>query len=180
MAQWTLDPAHSVVSFVARHMMVTKVRGTFSGVKSTVWFDPAQPTAGRVETEIDVNTVDTGSDQRDGHLRSPDFFDVANFPAMTFVSTGVEVTGENSAVITGDLTIRGVTRPVKLETSYLGIVKDPWGNQKLAFEASTRINREDWGLTWNVGLEAGGWLVSKEITIELETQYAVVSETQPA
>jgi polyisoprenoid-binding protein YceI len=133
-----------------------------------------------VETEIDVNTVDTGSDQRDGHLRSPDFFDVANFPAMTFVSTGVEVTGENSGVITGDLTIRGVTRPVKLETSYLGIVKDPWGNQKLAFEASTRINREDWGLTWNVGLEAGGWLVSKDITIELETQYAVVSETQPA
>jgi polyisoprenoid-binding protein YceI len=170
MAKWVLDPTHSAVNFSARHMMVTTVRGSFKLFSATIDFDPANPQAGKVEAEIDASSIETGVADRDNHLRSPDFLDVATYPKLTFVSKHVDIKGDNSGVITGDLTIRGVTREVRLETEFLGQFQDPFGNQKAAFTASTKINREDWGLVWNVALEAGGVLVSKDVKIEIELQ----------
>jgi polyisoprenoid-binding protein YceI len=176
MSKWTFDPAHTVISFSARHMMVMNVRGSFKQASGTIWFDPSQPLAGKVDVEIDAASIDTGVADRDNHLKSPDFLDVANFPTLTFVSKHVEQTGEGEGVITGDLTIRGVTREVKLRTEFNGTATDPWGNEKAGFTATTRINREDWGLNWNVALETGGWLVGKEIRIDLEIEAAKVKE----
>jgi polyisoprenoid-binding protein YceI len=180
MAKWAIEPAHSTIGFVARHMMVTKVRGVFKKVDLVADFDPANPAQGSVSVEIDVNSIDTGVADRDNHLRSPDFFDVANYPVMTFRSTSGSVRSGSSGTITGDLTIRGITRPVTLDVDFLGEITDPFGNQKVAFTASTKINREDWGLTWNVAIEAGGWLVSKDISIEIEAQLVRVQETVTA
>lgn len=180
MSKYTIDPAHTVVGFVGRHMMFNKVRGQFTKSNATIEFDPANPAASTLTAEVDLNSVNTGNNDRDNHLRSADFFDVANYPTMTFVSKNVQVTGDNTGVITGELTIKGVTREVKLNTEYLGEAKDPWGNVKPVFNAHTKINREDWGLTWNVALEAGGWLVSKDIEIELEAELAAVKEEAPA
>jgi len=176
MNKYTIDSAHTVVGFVARHMMFNKVRGHFDTVNATIEFDPANPAASTLSVEVEINSVNTGNTDRDNHLRSADFFDAATYPMMTFVSKHVQVTGANTGIITGDLTIKGVTKEVKLNTEFLGEAKDPWGNQKPVFNASTKINREDWGLTWNVALEAGGWLVSKDIEIEIETELALVKE----
>jgi len=180
MSKYVIDPAHTVVGFVGRHMMFNKVRGQFTRATATIEFDPANPAASTLTAEVDLNSVNTGNNDRDNHLRSADFFDTANNPTMTFVSKKVEVTSANTGVITGDLTIKGVTKEVKLNTEYLGEAKDPWGNVKPVFNAHAKINREDWGLTWNVALEAGGWLVSKEIEIELEAELALVPEETPA
>ena len=167
MSTWQLDTAHTVVSFTAKHMMITKVRGIFKGVTGTLEFDEAEPAASRVEVAIPAATVESGMEARDNHLRSADFLDADAYPALTFASTGVAPRGDRWA-ITGDLTIRGVTRPVVLDAEALGIVTGMDGRRHVGFEATTRIKRSDWGLTWNVGLEAGGWLVSDDITIELE------------
>jgi len=167
MSTWTLDSAHTVVSFAAKHMMITKVRGIFKAVTGTIEFDEEDPTRSSVVATIPAATVDTGTEMRDKHLRSPDFLDAEQFPAMEFRSTAIERAGDGYA-ITGDLTIRGVTRPVTLQAEFLGIVKNMQGVRHAGFEASTKIKRSDWGLAWNVGLETGGWLVSDEITIELE------------
>jgi polyisoprenoid-binding protein YceI len=175
MATWTLDPAHSIIGFVARHMVVTTVRGSFGTFDGRIDFDPANPSAGSVNVSIDAASINTSSADRDNHLRSPDFLDVATYPTITFRSTRVDVSGSRGTVY-GDLTIRGVTREVAIQAEYLGQLKDPSGDEKVAFNGSVRINREDWGLTWNVALEAGGWLVSKEIIIELEVQAVRVSE----
>ncbi|MBZ0306426.1 MAG: YceI family protein, partial [Anaerolineae bacterium] len=153
---WKIDPTHSAANFSVKHMMVTTVRGHFNEIDGTIDFDEANPAASQVNVEIKVASIDTGVADRDNHLRSADFFDVANFPKITFRSTKVEVTGKNEGRITGDLTIRGVTRPVVIETEFLGSLKDPWGNDKVAFSGETKINREDFGLTWNVALETGG------------------------
>lgn len=180
MPVWNIDPAHTSAEFIARHMMVTNVRGKFTDVSGTVHFEPANPTATSVDVTISAASVTTGANDRDNHLRSPDFFDVEKYPHLTFRSTKVESTGNNTAKLIGDLTIRDVTRPVTLDVEFIGTGKNPWGMTVAGFEASTRINREDFGLTWNVALEAGGVLVGKEIKIELAVQTILAEETQPA
>ena len=167
MSTWQLDTAHTVVSFSGKHMMITKVRGIFKGVTGTLEFDEASPASSRVEVTIPAATVETGMEPRDAHLRSADFLDAENHPALTFASTSIVPKGDRWA-IAGDLTIRGVTRPVVLDAEALGVVIGMDGRRHAGFEATTKIKRSDWGLTWNVGLEAGGWLVSDDISIELE------------
>ncbi|MCQ3930295.1 MAG: polyisoprenoid-binding protein [Chloroflexi bacterium] len=176
MAKWNIDNSHSGVNFSVRHMMVTTVRGSFQNFSGTIDFDPANPTAGSVEVTIDANSINTGANDRDNHLRSADFFDVANHPNISFKSTKVEVKGDNAGKIYGDLTIHGVTRQVVLETEFLGENTNPWGAKVIGFNAITKINREDFGLTWNVALETGGVLVGKEIKIELDVEAALVVE----
>jgi len=170
MAEWTLDPAHTAVEFSTRHMMVTTVRGQFQKVSGTLNFDPQNPAASSIEVTIDAASLTTSVEDRDNHLRSPDFLDVANYPTITFKSTKVEMTGPNTGKISGDLTMHGVTRPVVIDAEYLGEGKTPYGKTVTGFTGTTKINREDWGLTWNVALETGGWLVGKELTIRLDVE----------
>lgn len=170
---WQIDPAHTSVEFVGRHLMVTKVRGSFSDVSGTIAVGD-DPLASAISVTIGTASISTGADDRDAHLVSADFFDVENHPEMTFVSTGIRANGD-AWVLDGDLTIKGVAKPVSLDFEFLGIIDDPWGNSKAAFSASTEILREDWDLTWNVALESGGLLVSKKIAIEIEVQAAPVS-----
>lgn len=171
MTQWTFDPAHSNADFAVKHMMVTTVRGGFKEVSGTLDFDPANPASASVEATIKTASVWTGVVDRDNHLRSADFFDVENYPEMTFKSTKVQMTGKNTAKVTGDLTIRGVTKPVTLDVEFLGEQKNLWTGQPiLGFSAETKINREDWGLNWNMALEAGGWLVGKDVKISLDVE----------
>ncbi len=168
---WTLDPAHTAVTFSAKHMMVTTVRGSMKIRDFDLDFNPDNLEASRVRVSMDAASIDTGQEARDQHLRSEDFLKADEFPAIDFVST--EITeGE----IRGDLTIRGVTRPIVLDAELAGIVPNMQGGQRAAFSARTRINREDFGLTWNVALESGGLLVSKEIKIEIDL--AVVSSDE--
>jgi polyisoprenoid-binding protein YceI len=166
--RWTIDPGHAEVGFVGRHFGLTKVRGRFTGVTghADIAEDVAEST---LVVTIDMVTVHSGDVTRDDHLRSADLFDVEAHPRATFTSTSVTVDGATGTV-TGDLTIKDVTRPVTLEVDYLGYAGDPWGNDRAVFSASTTINREDWGLTWNMLLEAGGLLVSKEIRLEIEVE----------
>jgi polyisoprenoid-binding protein YceI len=168
---WVIDPTHTQAEFVARHLMVTKVRGGFADVSGTIEV-AEDPKDSKVEVIIDVATVSSGTDDRDAHLRSADFFDVEAYPEMRFVSTSVEPSG-SSWKLTGDLTIKDITRPVTLDFEFLGISADPWGNAKAAFSASTEVAREDWNLTWNVPLEGGGVLVSKQVKLEIEVQAAL-------
>jgi polyisoprenoid-binding protein YceI len=168
---WAIDPTHTQAEFVARHLMVTKVRGGFADVSGTIEV-AEEPEDSKVEVIIDVATVSSGTDDRDAHLRSADFFDVEAYPEMRFVSTSVEPSG-SSWKLRGDLTIKDITRPVTLDFEFLGISADPWGNAKAAFSASTEVAREDWNLTWNVPLEGGGVLVSKQVKLEIEVQAAL-------
>lgn len=168
---WAIDPAHTRLGFVARHLMASKVRGSFQSFSGTI--EVAEDlTQSKVNVSIDTASITTGAEDRDNHLRSGDFFDVEEFPTMTFESTEIKDLGDGKYEVNGDLTIKDVTKPVTLDTTYLGIISDPWGNGKAILEATTKINREEWGLTWNAPLETGGVLVSKEITIELEVQAA--------
>ena len=161
---WAVDASHTEVGFTARHLMVTKVRGKFTDVDGTVTV--AEPfSASQVQASVKLASVDTGSADRDAHLKSADFFDVENNPEMTFVSTEV-----SEDTLKGDLTIKGVTKPVVFDLDFNGLATDPWGNQKAGFEAETEINRKDWGLEWNVALEGGGVLVSEKIKIKLDVQ----------
>jgi polyisoprenoid-binding protein YceI len=160
--------------------MVTTVRGHFAAPTGTLEFDPENPAAGRVEAEIDARTLVTGVADRDNHLKSADFLEVDKYPTITFKSTKVELTGEDEGKVTGDLTIHGVTRPVTLNVEYLGQVNTPFGDTRVGFTATTKINREDWGLTWNVAIEAGGVLVGKEIKLELDLEAILVPETEKA
>jgi polyisoprenoid-binding protein YceI len=177
---WNLDTTHTDVIFAAKHMMVTTVRGKFGIASGSVQLDPENPTASTGSFTIAAASLNTGVEQRDGHLRSVDFFDVEKFPEITFVSTAVTPRGGNDYAVTGDLTVRGITRPVTLDTEYLGLYASMGGARRAGFHATTKINREDWGLTWNVGLEAGGWLVGKDIKLEIdlavEEAAAVVAE----
>jgi len=169
---WHLDPSHTSIEFVARHLMVTKVRGGFGTFRGTIEI-AENPVDTTIAIEVDLASVTTGSADRDGHLTSPDFFDVENFPTMTFVGTNI-VEKDDGYQLVGDLTVRNVTKPMTLNVEYLGVMTDPWGNAKAAFSASGEVNREDWGLTWNAALEAGGVLVSKTAKIEIEAQLAKV------
>lgn len=172
MALWNIDTAHAQANFAARHMMITTVRGSFNKITGTINFDPANPSAASVEAVIETASMgSTGNDQRDGHLKSPDFLDIENFPTITFKSTKVESSADAStAKITGDLTIKGVTKSVVLDSEFLGQGKSPFGTTVAGFNGKTKINREDFGLTWNMALETGGWLVAKDITIELDLE----------
>lgn len=169
-ATYTVDAAHSSVEFSVRHMGFTKVRGRFARYDAVVKLDPGALQTLSAETRIEVASVETGDAKRDAHLRSADFFDAETYPEMTFVSTEVRSVSASTFELAGDLTIHGVTRAVVLKGEYLGAGKDPWGNERVAFEASTRINREDFGLTWNQLLETGGVLVGKEVEISLQVQ----------
>lgn len=168
---WKTDPSHTRIEFIARHMMLSKVRGEFQDFDINFDLDTDRPEAASVEARIKTASVNTRDAQRDAHLRSPDFFNSEEFPEMVFRSTRVERTGEQTGKLYGDLIIRDVTRPVVLDVTYLGSSKSPQGATSIGFEASTKINREDWNLTWNVALETGGWLVAKEVTINIETEF---------
>ena len=167
---WKVDPGHADVAFVGRHFMLTKVRGRFTGIDGTVTVgeDPADSA---VSVTIDMTTVNSGDETRDNHLRSGDLFDVENHPTATFESTEVTWTG-NSGTMVGQLTIRGISKPVTLTVDYLGYAEDPWGNKKAVFSARSRINREDWGVSWNMPIARGGLLVSREIDLELNVELA--------
>lgn len=165
---WRIDPGHAEVGFVGRHLVFTKVRGRFRDVSGVIHVaeDPDDTT---VEVRIDMSSVESGSDQRDEHLRSADLFDVEQFPTATFRGAARGWTGRTGK-LAGDLTIKDVTRPVVLEVDYHGFVRDPWGGERIVFSASAPINREDWGVSWNMPLETGGLLVSKEIHIQIELE----------
>lgn len=168
---WQTDPAHTSIHFVARHMMLARVRGEFQAFSVDFNLDPEQPENATVEAHIQVASIFTKDEKRDAHLRSADFFDAELHPEMVFKSTKIERTGAEKAKLHGDLTIRDVTKPVVLDVNYLGLSKSPWGTTSAGFEAKTKIDREEWGLTWNVALETGGWLVSREISIEIEAEF---------
>lgn len=167
---WSLDPAHSEVGFAVKHMMISTVRGRFGSVRGTIRLDESDLAHSSVEVEIDAASIDTRQDQRDAHLRSADFFDVDAFPRITFRSRLVEPVADGAFRVIGDLTIRDVTREVTLAATDEGRGTDPWGAEKAAFSATTRIDRRDFGLTWNQALEAGGVLVANDIRISLEIQ----------
>lgn len=167
---WTIDPAHSRIEFLVRHMMISKVRGVFEKFSGTVALDEENPENTTVDVEIDASSINTREERRDAHLRSADFFDVENYPTLNFRSKKVERLGENTARLIGDLTIRGVTREVVLDVVFNGMAMAPWGQESAGFTAHTTINRKDWNLTWNQALETGGVLVGDEIEINIELE----------
>jgi polyisoprenoid-binding protein YceI len=169
MAQ-TLDTTHSEIAFTVRHMMFSKVRGQFTKWSGTVAYDAADPSKSKVDVDIDVDSIDTREEKRDGHLKSPDFFDAAKFPKITFKSKRVEGAGKGHYKLTGDLAIHGVTKEVTLDVEQTGGGKDPWGNQRVGFSLKGSIHRADFGLTWNQALETGGVLLSDKVEIEAEVQ----------
>ena len=167
---WTLDTAHSGIAFSVRHMVVAKVRGRFGSWTGSVKLDEQDLTRSELDVQIDASSIDTGNEQRDTHLRSADFLDVEQFPNLRFQSTRVENAGAERFRVLGKLTIHGVTREVTLEVERGGTGKDPWGNQRVGFAATTSILRSDFGLTWNQALETGGLLVADRVDIELDVQ----------
>ncbi|HEX5725080.1 MAG TPA: YceI family protein [Longimicrobiaceae bacterium] len=170
---WNIDPAHTLVELSAKHMMITTVKGRFTDVKGTLVVNEGLPDHSSVAVEIGVASIDTGVAQRDEHLRSGDFLDVESHPAITFRSRGVQgalARPGDEFTLTGDLTIRGVTRPVTLDVTYEGQGQDPWGGERVSFSAATKLDRRDFGLTWNQALETGGILVGNEIRVAIEVQ----------
>jgi polyisoprenoid-binding protein YceI len=175
---WTIDSAHTRVAFSARHMMISNVHGQFENVTGTVEFDEQNPTATLVDVQIDAKSINTRESQRDAHLISPDFLDAENFPYLTFKSTQVEKVDDTNARLYGDLTIRGVTRPVIMDVEYHGLAKSPWGTTSAGFSSRTKINRKEWGLEWNVALETGGWLVGEMVNISIELEIVKQAELE--
>lgn len=165
---WTLDPAHSRLGFSTRHAMVTRVRGAFNEVLGEAVIDSSDYSKSRVTITIRVNSVDTRNADRDAHLLSPDFFDVGNYPLIRFESTSVDEVRENGFIVNGNLTIRDVTRPISIPLELVGIDIDQMGNLRAGLEGTRRIDRKDWGVTWNTPLDSGGVLVSDKITLEFE------------
>jgi polyisoprenoid-binding protein YceI len=165
---WTIDTAHTDVLFSAKHMMVTTVRGKFHDVTGTIHLDEANPTNSSAEIRIAAASLATGNGPRDGHLRSPDFFNADVHPTIVFRSTGIEQVGTSDFRITGDLTIQETTRPVVFDATFLGFYTGMQGTRRAGLSARTIINRKDWGLGWNVALETGGWLVGENVTIEVD------------
>lgn len=173
---WQVDKSHTHINFVARHMMISKVRGEFTDYDIDIDFDENNLTDTTVEVAIKAASINTRDEKRDAHLRSPDFLNADEYPLLTFKSKRVEQTGPKSGRLIGDLTIRDITHEVVLDVQYSGTMKGPWGGQSAGFAANTTINRKDWGLNWNVALETGGWLVSEQVTIEIEMELAQVQE----
>ena len=170
--KWVIDPAHSEIQFKVKHMMITTVTGSFKEFKSEVETKGDDFTTAKISFEANTASVFTNAEQRDAHLLSADFFDADNFPVMSFVSSRLEKIDDESWQLNGDLTIRGVTNPVRLDVEFGGVGKDPWGNTKAGFSLNGKINRKDWGLNWNAALEAGGVLVSDDVRIFCEIQYS--------
>jgi polyisoprenoid-binding protein YceI len=171
---WAIDTAHSQIQFSVKHMGISTVRGTFQQFTGEI--DEESGAVNSVTVDIDVASLNTGSEQRDGHLKGPDFFDTANFPKATFALSSFERSGDD-VIAKGDLTIRGQTHPITLKGEIGGPAKDPWGNEKVSAVLETRISRKEWGLVWNVALEAGGVLVSDEVKLSIDVQAAPVAVT---
>lgn len=175
MAEWLVDPDHSVAAFSVRHMMIANVRGQFNGIEGKINFDPADVPNSSVELTIKVASIVTGIQKRDDHLLSPDFFDAEKYPVITFKSTNVEYPGHNRGMITGEFTIHGVKKPVVLEAEYFGPVKDPFGEgASMGFSATTTINREDYGIIWNHPMDDGGVMVGKEVRVSVDIEADLV------
>jgi polyisoprenoid-binding protein YceI len=169
---WNIDPVHSVAEFKVKHMMISNVKGQFPKVSGKLTLDESDLTKSKVETSIETASIETRDPQRDGHLKSPDFFHVEKFPTMSFKSTGIKIVRDGELSVEGDLTIRDITRKVLFTVEGpTPPAKDPWGNTRIAVSATTKINRKDFGLTWNAALETGGILVGDEVTITLDVQF---------
>ncbi|MEV5175179.1 YceI family protein [Streptomyces flaveolus] len=162
---YTIDPAHSTIGFVARHAMVTNVKGGFKDFTGTLHLDGADPTKSTATLDVQMASIETGNPDRDGHLKSSDFFKIDEFPVMTFRSTKAESLGGDDYRITGDLSLLGVTKPLTIDLEFNGVAKDPFGNERVGFEGKAEILRSEWGLTWNAALETGGVLVSDKIKL---------------
>ncbi len=175
-----IDHSHSQIQFTVRHMMISKVRGTFEAYDGTFQMDEQNPENSIINVRIEPASINTRDQKRDEHLRSADFFDAEKYPYMTFQSTRVEVIDDDSAKLHGDLTIKNVTKPVVLDVEYNGSARSPWGTTSFGFNASTTINRKDWGLGWNVALETGGVLVGDEVKIDIELELIKETETEAA
>jgi polyisoprenoid-binding protein YceI len=167
---WEIDPAHSQATFAVKHMMISTVKGHFNVISGHLHIDEQNPANSWVDAQVDAKSVDTRDPKRDAHLRSPDFFDAEKYPTLNFKSTKVERIEGNEYRVLGDLTIHGVTRPVAFKAEYAGQGKDPWGGQRAGLSATTKINRKEWGLTYNQALEAGGVLVGDEVKIEIDLE----------
>lgn len=176
---WTIDTAHTEINFSVRHMMISNVRGQFQKLRGTIEFDETNPISTEVDGQIDVASITTRDEKRDAHLKSADFFDVAQYPAILFHSTRVVMKDQTHAALYGDLTIRGVPHEVVLDVEFNGLAKSPWGTTNAGFSAKTQIKRKDWGLSWNVALETGGWLVGDDINITMELEIIQQPETVP-
>ncbi|WP_462411827.1 YceI family protein [Neobacillus sp. Marseille-QA0830] len=170
--KWVLDPAHSSVDFSVRHMMIANVKGSFNSFNAVIEADPTDLTTASIEFTIETSSVDTRNADRDAHLVSADFFDVENYPTMTFKAANIEKTDEGEYKVTGDLTLRGVTKQETFAVTFEGQGKDPWGNEKAGFSANGSLNRSDYGLVWNAALETGGVLVGDKIKVNLQIQAA--------
>jgi polyisoprenoid-binding protein YceI len=169
---WNIDPVHSAAEFKVKHMMISNVKGQFTGLKGVLTLDPDDLLHSKIEATIDASSINTRDPQRDAHLKSPDFFDVQKFPTLSFNSRHVSRSGESELAVDGDLTIHGITREVTFEVEGpTAPTKDPWGNTRLGLSATTKINRKDFGLTWNAALETGGILVGDEVTITLDVEF---------
>jgi polyisoprenoid-binding protein YceI len=177
---WQIDNTHSQVTFSVRHMMVSTVKGQFKVLSGKLEIDEQHPENSWVEAEVDTASIDTRDERRDGHLRSPDFFDAANYPRLTFKSTKVEAAGNHEYRVTGDLTLHGVTRQVTFDAEYSGQLKDAYGMQRAGLSAKATINRKDFGLNWNQALESGGVLVGDKVTIEIDLAAVQAAVAQPA
>lgn len=168
--KWTIDPSHSEVGFIVKHLMITNVKGTFNEIKGKVETLSMDFATALVNAVITPGSVNTGSGDRDKHLKSPDFFDVEKFKEITFKSESLKKVDNDTYVMTGDLTIKGISKKVSLNVEFNGLMKDPWGKEKAGFSLSGKINRKDWGLNWNAALETGGVLVGEEVSIVAEIQ----------
>ena len=167
---WEIDPSHSEATFSVKHMMFATVRGHFNVLSGHLHIDEEHPENSWVDAQVDTTSVDTRDEKRDGHLRSPDFFDAEHYPVLTFKSTKVEKAGGNQYKVLGDLTMHGVTKPVTFNAEYHGQGKNPWGMQVAGLSAKTKVNRKEWGLNWNAALEGGGVLVSEDVNIEIDLE----------
>jgi polyisoprenoid-binding protein YceI len=177
---WQLDSSHSQIQFTVRHLMISKVRGFFDEFSMDLDYDEDHPENSSVVVTIDTSSANTRDETRDAHLRAADFFDVENYPTATFKSTRVEKTGKNKGKIYGDLTIRDITKEIVVDAEYLGMATDPWGGQHAHFNGSTEIDRRDWGLEWNQGLDTGGVLAGWKVQLDFEVELVKVVEQQPA
>lgn len=169
-AKWVIDPSHSEILFKVKHMMITNVKGEFRTFSGDI--DGEDFRTSPINIQIEAGSIFTNDDNRDGHLKSPEFFDVENHSHITFVGTNMKKVSESEYELTGDLSLKGITKSVTLQVEFGGINKDPWGNEKVGFSVTGAINRKDWGLTWNAALETGGVLVSEEVKIQAEIQFA--------
>jgi polyisoprenoid-binding protein YceI len=169
--KWVIDPAHSEISFKVKHLMITNVKGVFKEYNASIYTTGEDFMTSEIDFWLNPASVDTGDPQRDGHLKSPDFFDIEKFKQISFLGNTYEkVDNDGSYTLYGDLTIKGIKKQIKLDVEFGGVMKDPWGNEKAGFTINGKINRKDWGLNWNAALEAGGVLVSEEVRISCEVQ----------